>query len=173
MVFTGTMDYRPNVDATRWFVREVFPRVRRRVPGAEFYVVGANPSPAVRALAEVTGVTVTGAVEDVRPFVAGSRVYVVPLRVGGGTRLKVLEAMASGIPMVSTGLGCEGLEVQPDTHYLRADEPESFAEAVAQILLGERDASAMVKSARRLAEERYDWQVLCPALATVLPSAVR
>lgn len=171
LVFTGTMDYRPNVDAVVWFAREVWPRLRARVPEAEFLIVGASPAPAVQALNAVPGITVTGAVDDVRPYVWGSALYVVPLRVGGGTRLKVLEAMASGVPLVSTALGCEGLAVEPGIHYFRADDAPAFADAASRVLLDEVDTSSMVRAARLLVEREYDWSALSPRLAAVLPTA--
>lgn len=171
IVFTGTMDYRPNVDATVWFATQVLPLVRAIAPEVEFQIVGANPSPAVGALATLPGVAVTGAVDDVRPYLAGSGVYVVPMRIGGGVRLKVLEAMASGLPLVSTRLGAEGVAAEPDRHYLLADEPHAFARAVADVLLGRQDTARMVEEARRLVEQHYDWSVLCPMLGELFPPA--
>jgi len=165
IVFAGTMDFRPNVDAVAWFAHAVLPRVRQRIPEARFVVVGARPAPAVQRLAAQPGVVVTGAVEDVRPYLAQSRVYVVPMRMGGGVRLKALEAMAVGLPVVSTGLGCAGIAVQPGVHYLRAEDPSTFAERVSAVLSGEADCRAMVDEARALMTARYDWGRLCPALA--------
>ncbi len=167
VVFTGTMDYRPNVDAAVWFVRAVLPLVRREVPAATFLVVGANPAPAVRRLSGESGVEVTGAVVDVRPYLAQSRVYALPMRIGGGVRLKALEAMAAGLPLVSTGLGCAGIEAEPGRHYLRADDATAFARRLVDVLTGKVACDQLVAEARRLMEERYDWRRLCPALADV------
>lgn len=167
VVFTGTMDYRPNVDAVVWFARAVLPLVRREVPDASFLVVGANPASAVRRLGRESGVEVTGAVADVRPYLAQSGAYAVPMRIGGGVRLKALEAMATGLPLVSTGLGCAGIEAEPGRHYLRADDAATFARCLVEVLTGKLTCEPLVAEARRLMEEHYDWRRLCPALAEV------
>ena len=170
ILFTGAMGYRPNVDAVVWFATRVLPLVRRDVPDATFVIVGANPAPAVRRLTSEPGVVVTGAVEDVRPYLAGCGAFVVPLRVGGGTRLKVLEAMAAGVPLVSTTLGCSGIAAEPGRHYLRADEPRHIASSLADVLLGRVDCSRMLAEARRLVEERYEWSQVCRGLDAVYAS---
>ncbi|MHB1415206.1 MAG: glycosyltransferase [Chloroflexota bacterium] len=167
IVFTGTMDFRPNVDAVVWFARSVFPFVRREVPEARFVVVGNSPAPAVRQLALLPGVEVTGPVPDVRPYLAASAVYSVPMRIGGGVRLKVLEAMAAGIPVVSTTLGCAGTTAEAGRHFLRADREDDFARAVVGVLRREGELAAMVREARDLVEARYHWERLCPLLSAV------
>src|SRR5207253_1981504 len=121
LLFTGAMDYRPNVDAVAWFVHNAFPTIRRASPTAEFWVVGQRPSARVLALAGRAGVRVTGAVPDIRPYLRAASVYVVPMRIGGGTRFKVLEAMASSVPVVSTRLGVDGIGVQESQQALLAD----------------------------------------------------
>ncbi len=164
MVFTGTMDFRPNVDAVLWFCRQVFPLVRARVPEARFYVVGQRPKPEVQALAEQPGVVVTGAVEDVRPYLWSASLCVVPLRVGGGTRFKILEAMACGTPVVSTTLGAEGITLTPGEHALLADAPAELAGAIISGL-GERErTAAMAERGRALATAHYEWRVLAGRL---------
>ncbi len=112
LVFTGKMDYRPNVDAVVWFADAVFPLIQAQTPGVTFYIVGQQPGPRVAALAGRPGIVVTGKVPDTRPYIAGAGVYVIPLRIGGGTRLKVLEAMAMGQAVVSTRLGCDGFPLR-------------------------------------------------------------
>jgi glycosyltransferase involved in cell wall biosynthesis len=134
VMFLGSMDWMPNQDGVGWFVREVWPRVRAARPGATFHVVGRNPPPSVKALANTPGVNVVGGVPDVRPHLAEAAVVVVPLLVGGGTRLKIYEAMASGKAVVSTTIGAEGLPVTPGEHYLAADDPAAFADAVTGLL---------------------------------------
>jgi glycosyltransferase involved in cell wall biosynthesis len=165
LIFTGKMDFRPNVDAVIWFCQEVLPLVRRRMPDVRFYIVGRSPHRRVLRLADDPAVTVTGYVDDVRPYIAGTCVYVIPLRIGGGTRLKVLEAMAMGKPIVSTSLGCEGFQgLVPGLELSLADTPEEFAQRVIELL---RDASRrerLGQAARRFVEEQYDWRLIVPKL---------
>ena len=130
---TGLMKYRPNVDGATFFVREILPRIVQVRPGATFYVVGGEPAPEVLRLAG-PNVVVTGGVDDVRPYVHKAAVFVVPLRVGSGTRLKVLEGLSMGKPMVSTALGCEGIDVVAGEHLLVADQAAPFADAVLALM---------------------------------------
>jgi len=158
LVFTGAMDYPPNVDAVLWFCREVWPIVRRRDPALRLEVVGRTPDARVRALNGEAGVRVTGEVSDVRIHLAQSSVVVVPLRAGAGTRLKILEAMAMGCPVVSTTLGAEGLDVEDGSDILLADTPAAFAGAIESLLRSPATASRLGDAGRRLAVGRYDWQ---------------
>jgi len=158
VLFVGSMDYHANIDGVTWFAREVWPTITQRRPNLEFVIVGRNPSKEVLALAS-ENIRVTGTVEDVRPFYALAIASIVPLRVGGGTRLKILEAMAAGVPVVSTSLGAEGLDAVPNTHFLLADSPAEMGEAVAQI----SDTSTydrMAEAAREFAVSRYDWSII-------------
>jgi glycosyltransferase involved in cell wall biosynthesis len=164
-VFTGKMDFRPNVDAMTWFCREAWPLVRAGRPGARLEIVGRDPAPAVTALHDPDrGIEVVGAVPDVRPHIERATVVVVPLRVGGGTRLKVLEAMAMGKAIAATSMAVEGLEVR-DGHELRlADGAEPLARSIA-ILLDEPSArAALGDAARALAVARYRWSALVPEI---------
>ena len=140
LVFTGSMDWLPNEDAVSYFCREILPRIRTDEPEATFTVVGRAPTPAVRRLAAEHRITVTGRVDDVRPYVSDAAVYVVPLRIGGGTRLKIFEAMAMGKAVVSTTVGAEGLPVENGEHLLLADEPHVFARSVVRLLRDRRSA---------------------------------
>jgi polysaccharide biosynthesis protein PslH len=159
LLFVGNMGYRPNVDAVSYFCKQVFPLIRTKVPNAEVCIAGLNPASEVLALAG-DGVYVTGTVEDVRPYYAQSAVCVVPLRAGGGTRLKILEAMALGRPVVSTSIGCEGLNVQDGVHLFIADTPEDFA-AKTLLLLSKSDVrNSIIQNGRDLAEKHYDWDVI-------------
>jgi sugar transferase (PEP-CTERM/EpsH1 system associated) len=160
MVFTGSMDWLPNEDGMQYFVRDILPRIRRARPDATLSIIGRAPTPAVRRLAEEAGVTVTGRVEDVRPHIAEGSVYVVPLRIGGGTRLKIFEAMAMGKAVVSTTVGAEGLPVTPDEDIVIADQPEAFADAVLRLFDDERGRRRLEGAARRLVVERYDWSAV-------------
>ncbi len=158
LVFTGKMDFRPNVDAALWFAREVLPRIRERYPQARFYVVGKSPHPRLKPLMGREDVVVTGYVEDIRPFLAFASVFVVPIRMGGGTRLKVLEAMAMRKAVVSTTLGAEGYPFQHGRHLLLADDPASFAEAVCRLLGDEAERTRLGEEAFRLVNGEYRWE---------------
>lgn len=164
VVFTGKMDFRPNVDAVLWFYRRCWPLIRRAVPQAHFYVVGKQPHPRLAPLRADPSVTLTGYVPDILPYFGGANVYVAPLRMGGGTRLKILEAMAAGLPLVSTSLGAEGIALSPGEHALLADTPAQMAEAVVTLLRDRARARAMGAAARRFVEAHYSWESLAPRL---------
>lgn len=165
LAFVGDMAYGPNDDGARFFVREVMPLLRPKVPGVRFVAVGKNPRPALLRLAEEhPDVIVTGFVEDVRQHVWRARACVVPLRYGGGTRLKVLEAMAMGMPTVSTSLGAEGIDHRPGVDLWIADEPAEIARALEQLLGDARLYQRLREESRRTALERYDWRVVGRAL---------
>jgi sugar transferase (PEP-CTERM/EpsH1 system associated) len=170
LVFTAKMDFRPNVDAVLWFAQEVFPLIRRESPETRFWVVGKNPHPRLAPLAGDPGVVLTGWVDDVRPYIAGAGVYVVPLRIGGGTRLKVLEAMAMGKAIVSTALGCEGFDLVPDQELVVADAPPGFAAAVLALLRDPERRARLGRAGRRFAGSRYDWRAIVPRLERVYES---
>lgn len=157
LVFVGTMGYPPNVDAVLHFHDRILPRIRERVPDARLLVVGRSPAPALERLAFTGGITLTGDVPDPVPYYAGARVCVVPLRGGGGTRLKILESMALGKPVVSTSLGCEGLQVRHGEEILVADAPREFARSVANLLESPALRHRISTQARDLVEHRYDW----------------
>jgi glycosyltransferase involved in cell wall biosynthesis len=159
VVFTGNMGYFPNVNAVRWFVPRVWPLVRRQVPAARLDIVGARPTPAVRRLASASeAVRVLGFVEDVRPHLRAATVSVAPMQAGAGQQFKVLEAMASGTPVVATPLAAAGLEAGDADGLLVANEPEDFARRVAGLLLDPVQADRQAARARRLVEERYTWE---------------
>jgi glycosyltransferase involved in cell wall biosynthesis len=167
VVFTAKMDFRPNVDAVLWFAQEVLPLIRRESPETRFWAVGRDPHPRLAPLAEEPAVVLTGWVEDVRPYFAGAGVYVIPLRIGGGTRLKVLEAMAIGKAIVSTALGCEGFDLVADQELVIADTPAEFAAAVLALLRDPERRARMARAARRFAGSRYDWRIIVPKLERV------
>jgi sugar transferase (PEP-CTERM/EpsH1 system associated) len=168
LVFTGSLDFRPNIDAVTWFAHTVLPLVRARHPGACFVVVGRSPTPAVRALHNDTTIRVHGDVEDVRPFIAHAAVYIVPIRMGGGIRLKLLEALAMQAPVVSTTMGAAGVAgLRNEDHLLLADRPEPFASAVLRLLDNPTLGEEIGQAGRQLVSERYDWRVLVPRLDPV------
>ena len=160
LVFTGSMDWLPNEDGMIYFVDEILPRIRAQVPGVTLSIVGRAPTPAVRRLAEQSGIEVTGRVEDVRPHVARGTAYVVPLRIGGGTRLKIFEAMSMGKAVVSTTVGAEGLPVTHDRDILIADDPQAFADAVIRLIREPRIRTRIESAARQLVVDRYDWSAV-------------
>jgi sugar transferase (PEP-CTERM/EpsH1 system associated) len=173
LVFTGSMDWLPNEDGMQYFVRDILPRIRQVEPDATLSIIGRSPTPAVKRLADDAGIEVTGRVDDVRPHIAAGAVYVVPLRIGGGTRLKIFEAMAMGKAVVSTTVGAEGLPVTPGQNIVIADEPARFAQAVIHMI---RDSDARRKieaDARRIVVERYDWAAVAQDFEDALTRAVR
>lgn len=167
LVFTGTMDFRPNVDAVLWFARQVLPRIQTRVPDVRFLVVGQRPHRRLDPLRRNPAITLTGWVEDVRPYFAKATVYVAPLRMGGGTRLKILEAMAMGKPIVATSLGAEGYPVRDGRELILADTPAAFAEGVIVLLRDEARRATLRQTARTFVEGRYDWKAIVPRVEEV------
>lgn len=155
VVFTGAMDYWPNVDAVQWFASEVFPALRTRFPDLHFYIVGARPSAPVTALASLPGVTVTGTVPDVRPYILHAAVAVAPLRIARGIQNKVLEAMAMGARIVVSPQALEGIDATPGTELILADGADAFVAAVAQLL--ETRNATIGPAARRRVETQYSW----------------
>jgi glycosyltransferase involved in cell wall biosynthesis len=160
VLFVGSMDYHPNIDAVRYFADEIWPSLQRRLPSAVFTVVGRNPHERVRALAHRAGIEVTGTVPDVHPFYSQAFVAVVPLRMGGGTRLKILEAMAAGLPVVSTSLGAEGLAVQPNVQLELADSPREFCSHIIALRNDYPRWRDLSVAGRKLAETRYNWNAI-------------
>jgi sugar transferase (PEP-CTERM/EpsH1 system associated) len=155
LVFTGHMQYRPNVDAVVWFARDVMPQLRARVPDAMFWIVGADPASAVRALAALPSVRVTGTVADTRPYLAHAAAVVCPLRIARGIQNKVLEAMAAGRPVIASPGAFEGVRAQAGRDLLVADNAESFCMAIEAVLAG--DHPALGANAREAMESHYDW----------------
>jgi polysaccharide biosynthesis protein PslH len=169
IVFTGSMDWMPNEDGVLWFADEVMPLIRHEAPDAEFWVVGRNPSAAVRSLERPgSGTHVTGRVEDIRPYLERAAVYAVPIRSGSGTRLKIFEAMAAGKAIVSTTIGAEGLPVTHGTDILLADSPDEFAAQVVALLKDANERGRIGASARALVERNYGWGRVAAEFEAVL-----
>jgi polysaccharide biosynthesis protein PslH len=164
IVFVGSMDYHANVDGAVNFARQVWPRLRDRLPELIFTIVGKDPAPEVRELAQLSGIEVTGTVDDVRPFYREAIAAVVPLNVGGGSRLKILEAMAAGVPVVSTTLGAEGLEVLHDQNILIADTNEQLCEAIITVVENQARRKHLSDAGRAMVSSRYDWSSLGASL---------
>jgi len=168
LVFSGTLDFRPNVDALIWFAHEVLPRLRARRPELQLLVVGKRPAPALRQLARAGLLTLTGEVPDARPYIAGATVYIVPMRIGGGVRLKLLEALALEAPVVSTRMGAEGVAgLCGGEHSLLADDPADFAAAVLRLIDDPALGRQLGANGRALVRERYDWSVIVPGLEAI------
>jgi len=174
VIFTGAMDYLPNVDAVEHFCGDIFPAVRRAAPDARFLIVGLNPSPGVRRLGELPGVTVTGAVPDVRPYYRQSAVCVAPLRIARGIQNKVLQSMAMGVPVVATSGAARGLEARPHEHMLVEDDPVRFAAAVVGLLSDADARRRLAARARGFVERQHAWPALLERVeALVIDAATR
>ncbi len=164
LVFGGTMSYRPNVDAMRWFCAEVWPLVRRDLGDCRLHIVGRDPTPAVLEMASNEGIMVTGAVDDERSYYALADLFIVPMRFGGGARLKILQAMAMEIPVLSTTLGCEGIDLPSEAIRL-ADDGERFAAATVALLRDEAGRGTLARAGRDAVVNRYDcYRVAEPAV---------
>jgi glycosyltransferase involved in cell wall biosynthesis len=161
LIFTGGMNMFANRDAMEWFLEAVWPIIKARVPGVRFYAVGQRPSPRVlEVAARDEAVEAPGHVPDVRPWVEKAAIYVVPMRVGGGTRLKVVDAMAQGKAIVSTSLGAEGIEGEDGVHFVLADDAEAFAGRVIELLGQPAERRRLGEAARARAESHYAWRTL-------------
>lgn len=171
VVFTGSMDWEANVDGIRFYIDEAWPRVRAQIPNAQLRVVGRHP-PASLTQRNVPGVTFTGFVDDVREHVRDAQAFIIPLRVGGGTRIKAFEAMAMGLPVVSTSIGIEGLDVDDGTHFLRADGAEALADATLKLIADAELRQKLSRSARQLVEARFGHRVAADAFGRILMEAV-
>ena len=173
LVFTGSMDWLPNEDAIQFFTREILPLVRERVPDVRLTVVGRKPYPSLVELAKRDpSVVVTGRVEDVRPYMERAAAYVVPIRVGGGTRLKIYEAMAMEKPVVSTTVGAEGLPLRDGEDLLLADTPRAFADAVVRVLTDESLARGLGARSAATVRGRFSWDKVADVFADLCGRAV-
>ena len=171
ILFLGSLDWRPNLNAVDQLLDKVFPAVRAHEPSARLCLVGRNPPEALKRRIQATpGVELHANVPDVRPFLARSAVMVVPLRIGGGSRLKILEALAAGTPVVSTCIGAEGLCVEPGTHLTVVDRDDQMAGSIVGVLRNPAIAEVMARHARRLVEDRYFWEILAVRLDRIWTS---
>jgi polysaccharide biosynthesis protein PslH len=174
IAFLGSMDWMPNVDAVTWFVRDILPIIKKRVPRVRFLIIGRNPTSQVLAMAtEGSDVEVTGTVPDVRPFLTQAEAMVVPLRIGGGTRIKIFEAMAAGIPVVSTKIGAEGLEITSGEDILLADDPADFADKTCSLLEKPELRNKMGQAGRNLVKTKFGWAAVTKVFAEHCYKTVR
>ncbi len=172
LLFFGTLSYGPNADGITWFCREVLPRVRNRIPEIELDITGIDSTPRIMQLASQTGVNVLGFVPDIRERLWSATATVVPLHVAGGTRLKILEAMAAECPVVSTTIGAEGLGVIDGKHLLIADEAEAFATAIVNLVASPKMRREMAILGRKFVSEHYDWRTITPKLEEACRRAI-
>jgi sugar transferase (PEP-CTERM/EpsH1 system associated) len=173
LVFTGSMDWLPNEDAILYFVDAILPLIKRQCPEVSLEVVGRSPSRKLQALAEAEkSVRLTGWVEDIRPFVARGAACIVPLRIGGGTRLKIFEAMAMSKAVISTSVGAEGLPVRSGENILLADTPNNFAESVISLLRNPNQRQRVGTAARALVQASYSWPIVAEGFARTLHDVV-
>jgi glycosyltransferase involved in cell wall biosynthesis len=175
IVFVGAMDWLPNIDGARFFIDEILPIIRRSRPACSLVLAGRSPTPEILAFADRDPlITVTGTVPDVRPYLWNSRISIVPLRIGGGTRLKIYEAMAAGTPVVSTPVGAEGLDVTNGSDISLAVDPGPFAASCLALLQHDAQAASQSTAALRLVESRFSWEQVGRAFEKILlQNAVR
>ena len=173
LIYIGSMDWYPNEDAVAFFADEVLPNIQDKVPDVQFSIVGGNPSARVQRLAEREGVVVTGRVPEIKPYFAEATVFVVPLRIGSGTRLKILEALAMGKAIVSTAVGAEGLDLKDGEEIFIADEPIAFADAVTRLLTDASLRRRTGENGRARVEQDYDWRSIGEKLHTLYESLIK
>jgi sugar transferase (PEP-CTERM/EpsH1 system associated) len=172
LVFVGSMDWLPNIDGASWFVDEILPLIRRRRPQCSLVIVGRRPPRRIEDLArQDPRIKVTGTVDDIRPYLWSSLAAVVPLRIGGGTRLKIFEAMAARIPVISTSVGAEGLPVSPGEDILIADSPQAFADRCLEILDSPGLRSRVVETAWEMISSRFSWEEVTSCFERILEQA--
>ena len=168
LLFTGTMNHRPNIEAATALARDILPRVRAQLPQARLTIVGRDPVPAVTALQSEPGVVVTGGVRSIDRYFARAAVVAAPLASGGGTRLKILDALAAGRPVVSTTVGAEGLDLTPGEHYILADGSARFAAEVVRLLRDQDERRRLGRAGRQAVESRYGWGAIAERLSNAL-----
>ena len=173
IVLCGGYGVYRNSEAALWFARSVYPLVKKEVPQAEFWIVGSNPNQEIQQLGETAGIHVTGTVPDVRPYYARAAITVAPYRYGEGTKLKVLEAMASGAPVVSTPIGCQGIAVKDGEHVLIVNSAEEFARKIIDLLGNEELRRTLAAKARKVIEQEYSWKKIVGDLDPELRELVR
>lgn len=172
LIYIGSMDWYPNEDAVSFFVEEVLPIIRNSLSDVKFTIVGGNPSARVQQLADVEGVVITGRVPEIKPYFSAATIFVVPLRIGSGTRLKILEALAMGKAVVSTTVGAEGLALQNGEEIMIADEPNHFADAMIQLLTDSELRKSIGENGRKRVEQDYDWRNIGKQLLSVYESVI-
>jgi sugar transferase (PEP-CTERM/EpsH1 system associated) len=173
IVFVGSMDWLPNQDAVDYFVKSIYPKIKANRPDVRFYIVGRRPPEHIRMLSERdNSITVTGTVDDIRPFVDEASVYVVPIRIGGGTRIKIFEAMAQKKTIVSTTVGAEGLPLTDGKHIVIKDQPDDFAQAVLELMENRDEALRLGENGYKLVTEKYNWEKVAQRFSDALENVL-
>lgn len=173
IVFCGSMDWLPNEDAVYYFVNEILPILKKEIPNIKFTVIGRNPSTnMIKLEEEIEELSLTGWVDDTRPFIEKGSVFVVPIRIGGGTRMKIYEAMAMGKAVVSTTIGAEGLPLEPGTHLMIENDPDKFANTIVQLIKDEALRDKLSKNAREYVEMNFGWQSVAEVFSKICESTV-
>ena len=174
LIFTGSMDWLPNIDAMEWFAAEILPLIHKEQADCRLLIAGRRPTPGLQDLAQrEPRIALTGTVPDIRPYVWGSTISVVPLRIGGGTRLKIFEAIAAKVPVVSSSVGAEGLPLEDGKHILIADTPEDFARKCLQLLASPEQRRDLTERAWELVAGRFSWQAVTRDFEAALEAAPR
>jgi len=174
LVFCGSMDWLPNEDAMIFFITEILPTIKRRRPDITLTIVGRNPSPSMQKLVDkVPEVELTGWVDDTRPFINDSMLFIVPLRIGGGTRMKIYEAMSLGKTVVSTHVGAEGLPVKPGENIVLVDDPHEFGEKIIELLINEQTRNNIGRSAGTFVRRNFSWQQVASEFSDICLSVQR
>lgn len=169
LTFVGSMDWTPNIDGIDWFIRDVLPLIREKKPGCRLAIVGRKPPEHLMKLAQSDpAITVTGTVPDVRPYLWGSSVSIVPLRIGGGTRLKIYEAMAARAPVIATTIGAEGLDIQDGENILLADSPQNFSDRCLALLADASERARLAGNAWNMVNSKYSWEVVTRSFERLL-----
>jgi glycosyltransferase involved in cell wall biosynthesis len=171
LVYTGQIGWHPNEDALLYFTKKIMPLIKKQVPDLKLWIVGDDPSAKIKALAQKDSqITITGFVNDVRAYVAKAAVFIVPLRIGSGTRIKILEALSMKKAVISTSVGCEGLELKNNEHLLIRDNPQEFAQGVIDLLRDENLRLRLGENGRRLVEEKYNWRTVFKSIDKIINS---
>jgi glycosyltransferase involved in cell wall biosynthesis len=172
-VFVGAMDWLPNDDAMKYFLEKIFPLIQNEEPDSKFIIVGRNPSPKLqRMVKNIRNVEATGWVDDTRPYISKSNVFIVPIRIGGGTRMKIYEGMSMAKPIVSTSIGAEGLPLTNNEHIIYADEEREFAKSVIHLLRNEKERKRLGDTARKYVHENFGWSSVAMVFAQICETVI-
>lgn len=173
IVFVGAMDWLPNDDAMKYFLEQIFPLIREEEPDSKFIIVGRNPSPKLQKIVKnIPNVEATGWVDDTRPYISKSNVFIVPIRIGGGTRMKIYEGMSMAKAIVSTSIGAEGLPLTDKEHIIYADDEQEFAESVVQLLQNKSERKRLGDIARKYVYENFRWEVVAEVFSKICKSVI-